>query len=177
MSTSPSRSGSHGRQARWLLFLLEPALGSRPVDQISPAELLAALRKVEARGHLETAQRMRSLARRVFRYAASTTRASADPASLRGALVAPVVTHHAAILDANGVGALLRAIAGYTGQPMTQLAPHVFVRPGELRQAEWTEIDLDAAVWKIAASKWKMRQPTPFPCRASRSKYYTPLRL
>ena len=125
-------------KARWLLSLLEPALGSRPVDQITPAELLAALRVVEKRGHLETARRMRSFASRVFRYAVATSRAAADPASaLRGALIAPLATHHAAILDAKGVGALLRAIEGYVGQPMTklalQLAPHVFVRPGELR--------------------------------------------
>jgi integrase len=155
-------------KARWLLSLLEPTLGSRPVDEISPAELLAALRKVEARGHLETARRMRSLASRVFRYAVSTTRASADPAmALRGALTAPVATHHAAILDPKGVGALMRAIDGYVGQPMTkfalQLAPHVFVRPGELRQAEWSEIDFNAKVWKITAAKMKMREPHVVP--------------
>lgn len=155
-------------KARWLLSLLEPALGSRPVDEISPVELLGALKKVEAKGHLETARRMRSFASRVFRYAVATARAKADPAAtLRGALVAPKVTHHAAILDAKGVGALLRAIDGYDGQPMTQLAlklaPHVFVRPGELRQAEWEEIDLEAGVWKIAASKMKMRQPHMVP--------------
>lgn len=155
-------------KARWLLSLLESALGSRPVDQISPLELLAALKKIEARGHLETARRMRSFASRVFRYAVSTARASADPAAaLRGALISPVATHHAAILDTNGVGALMRAIDGYDGQPMTQLAlklaPHVFVRPGELRQAEWTEIDLEKGIWKIAASKMKMRQPHVVP--------------
>lgn len=151
-------------KARWLLSLLEPALGARPIDEITPVELLAALKRIEAKGHLETARRMRSFASRVFRYAVATARASADPAAaLRGALVAPKVTHHSAILDAKGVGALLRAIDGYDGQPMTQLAlklaPHVFVRPGELRQAEWEEIDLETGVWKIAASKMKMRQP------------------
>jgi integrase len=155
-------------KARWLLSLLEPALGSRPIDEISPAELLAALKKVEARGHLETARRMRSFSSRVFRYAVATSRATADPAAaLRGALLAPNATHHAAILDTKGVGALLRAIDGYVGQPMTRLAlmlaPHVFVRPGELRQAEWTEIDMEAGVWKIAASKMKMRQPHMVP--------------
>ena len=155
-------------KARWLLSLLEPALGSRSVDEISPVELLGALKKIEAKGHLETARRMRSFASRVFRYAVATARAKADPAAtLRGALVAPKVTHHSAILEAKGVGALLRAIDGYDGQPMTQLAlklaPHVFVRPGELRQAEWEEIDLEAGVWKIAASKMKMRQPHMVP--------------
>jgi integrase len=155
-------------KARWLLSLLEPALGARPVDAISPVELLAALKTIEAKGHLETARRMRSFASRVFRYAVATARASTDPAmTLRGALVAPTVTHHSAILDARGVGALMRAIDGYNGQPMTQLAlklaPHVFVRPGELRQAEWEEIDLEAGVWKITASKMKMRQPHMVP--------------
>ncbi len=155
-------------KARWLLSLLEPALGSRPVDEIGPAELLAALKKVEARGHLETARRMRSFASRVFRYAVATTRASADPAAaLRGALITPTVTHHAAILDAKGAGALLRAIDGYEGQPMThlalKLAPHVFLRPGELRKAEWAEIDFENNVWKIPATKMKMRQPHIIP--------------
>ncbi len=155
-------------KARWLLSLLEPALGARPINEITPPELLAALKKVEARGHLETARRMRSFASRVFRYAVVTARASADPAAaLRGALVAPVATHHAAILDTKGVGALLRAIDGYDGQPMThfalQLAPHVFVRPGELRQAEWAEVDVEEKVWKIAATKMKMRQPHAVP--------------
>lgn len=156
------------RKARWLLSLLEPTLGLRPIDQITPVELLSALKTVESRGHLETARRMRSLASRVFRYAVATGRAVSDPAAaLRGALVAPKAKHHAAILDPVGVGALMRAIAGYEGQPMTQLAlrlaPHVFVRPGELRQAEWSEIDFDAAVWKIAASKMKMREPHVVP--------------
>lgn len=151
-------------KARWLLSLLEPSLGTRPVNEIGPVELLAALKKIEARGHLETARRMRSFASRVFRFAVATGRANSDPAAaLRGALVAPVVKHRAAILEPKAVGALLRAIDGYDGQPMTQLAlklaPYVFVRPGELRQAEWTEIDLDAGVWKIGASKMKMRQP------------------
>lgn len=155
-------------KAKWLLSLMEPALGTRPIEEISPVELLAALKKVEAKGHLETARRMRSFASRVFRYAVATARAKADPAAaLRGALVAPKVTHHSAILDAKGVGALLRAIDGYDGQPMTQLAlklaPHVFVRPGELRQAEWEEIDLEAGVWKISATKMKMRQPHMVP--------------
>lgn len=151
-------------KARWLLSLLEPSLGHRPVAAITPAELLAALRKVESKGHRETARRMRSFAGRVFRFAVATARATNDPAAaLRGALVAPVATHHAAILEPAKVGALLRAIDGFDGQPMTQLAlrlaPHVFVRPGELRQAEWAEFDFEAGIWRIDASKMKMRQP------------------
>jgi integrase len=144
------------------LTLLAPDLGNRPVADITPAQLLTTLRKVEAKGNLETARRMRSLASRVFRYAVATSRATSDPAALlRGALTAPVVTHHSAILKPQQVGGLLRAIDGYSGQPLTCLAlkltPHLFVRPGELRRAEWSEFDLDAAVWTIPAEKMKMR--------------------
>jgi integrase len=150
------------KKSRWLLTLLTPDLGARPVADITPAELLATLRKVEAKGNLETARRMRSLASRVFRYAVATSRATADPAGLlRGALTAPVVMHHSAILKPQQVGGLLRAIDDYSGQPLTCLAlkltPHLFVRPGELRRAEWNEFDLDAAIWTIPAEKMKMR--------------------
>jgi len=155
-------------KSRWLLSLFDAAMAERAIEDIRPGDLLSALKKVEARGHLETARRMRSLSSRVFRYAVATDRASADPSALlRGALVAPKANHHAAILDEKGVGALMRAIDGYDGQPMTQLAlrlaPHVFLRPGELRQAEWSEIDLETSVWKIAASKMKMRQAHAIP--------------
>lgn len=150
-------------KSRWLLSLLEPAIGNLAVDAITPADLLAPLRKVEQKGHLETARRMRSLAGRVFRYAVATSRAHNDPsAALRGALVAPVAKHHAALVDPKQVGGLLRAIDGFDGQPMTRLAlklaPLVYARPGELRAAEWSEFDLEAALWRITASKMKMRQ-------------------
>lgn len=152
------------KKTRWLLSLMESDLGKRPITEITPADLLEALQKVEAKGHLETARRMRSLAGRIFRYAVATSRATSDPSALlRGALVAPKVTHHSAILDPKGVGELLRAIDGYSGQPLTCLAlkltPHVFVRPGELRRAEWQEFDLEKAIWTIPADKMKMRDP------------------
>jgi integrase len=150
-------------KARWLLSLLEPELGKRPIAEIEPFELLAVLKKVEATGRLETAKRLLAFTGRVFRYAVATTRAKRDiAADLRGALVAPKVKNHAAIIEPAAVGALLRAIDGFDGQPVTiwalRLAPHVFVRPGELRQAEWSEIDLDAAVWRIPASRMKMKR-------------------
>jgi integrase len=162
------KSAKEGRAAvtigktRWLLSLMEADLGARPITDITPAELLASLQRIEAKGHLETARRMRSLAGRVFRYAVATSRANTDPSSLlRGALVAPKVTHHSAILEPKAVGELLRAIDGYQGQPLTCLAlkltPHVFVRPGELRRAEWPEFDLEKAIWTIPAEKMKMR--------------------
>lgn len=155
-------------KARWFLSLLEPALGSRSIAAIEAYELLTILKKVECAGHRETANRLRSFASRVFRYAVATARARTNPAAdLQGALTSPQLKHHAAIVDPKGVGGLLRAINGFQGQPATQLAlrlaPHVFVRPGELRRAEWAEIDLDAAVRRIPAAKMKMAREHVFP--------------
>lgn len=155
-------------KTRWLLAKLTPALGTRPVSQITPHELLAVLRVSEREGHRETARRLRSFASRVFRYAVATARASADPAHpLAGALAAPVAKHHAAITDSVAFGALLRSIDGYAGQPITRLAlrfsAHAFQRPGEIRQAEWSEIDFEAAVWTIPAARMKQRQPHRVP--------------
>ena len=156
------------KKTRWLLSLLESDLGVRPITEITPAELLAALQTVESKGHLETARRMRSLSGRIFRFAVATSRATADPSALlRGALVAPTVKHHSAILEPDKVGELLRAIDGFSGQPLThlalQLTPHVFVRPGELRRAEWSEFDLRKARWTISAEKMKMRRSHSVP--------------
>jgi integrase len=167
-SAKEGRAAVTIKKTRWLLSLLENDLGNRPITEITPADLLEALQKVESKGHLETARRMRSFAGRVFRYAVATSRATADPSNLlRGALVAPKVTHHSAILEPKAVGELLRAIDGYQGQPLTCLAlkltPHVFVRPGELRRAEWQEFDLEKAIWTIPAEKMKMRDPHVVP--------------
>lgn len=150
-------------KAKWLLSLLEPGIGSRPIADIEAFELLAILKKVEQSGRHETAKRLLAFSGRVFRYGVATTRARRNiAADLQGALMSPKVKHHAAIIDPKEVGALLRAIDGFEGQPTTrwalQLAPHVFVRPGELRQAEWSEIDLDAAVWRIPAVRMKMNR-------------------
>ncbi len=150
-------------KSRWLLSKLGTALGDRPIAEIEAYELLDALKRVEKAGRHETAVRMLSFSGRVFRYAISTTRAKRDVAAdLKGALIAPTVKHHAAILDPQELGGLLRAIDGYQGQPATiwalKLAPHVFTRPGELRQAEWVEFDLEAAVWRIPAIRMKMKR-------------------
>ena len=155
-------------KTRWLLAKLTPALGTRPVAEITPHELLAVLRVSERKGQRETARRLRSFASRVFRYAVATARATVDPAQpLLGALVSPVAKHHAAITDPVAFGGLLRAIEGYSGQPITLLAlrftPHVYQRPGEVRQAEWSEIDFNKAVWTIPAARMKMRQPHRVP--------------
>ncbi|WP_174278463.1 tyrosine-type recombinase/integrase [Sphingomonas bacterium] len=147
----------------WAREWLQPAIGHRPVDQVEPHELLAVLKKQEAQGNLETARRTRAFASRVFRYAVATARAKADPAGLLlGAVASPKPKNLSAIVDPQRIGELLRAIDGYTGQPATRLAlalsPHVFVRPGELRQAEWSEFDLEANVWRIPAARMKKRR-------------------
>ena len=144
-----------------LKSFLYPYVGRRPITSISARELLAALRRIEARGTHETAHRVRSLAGRVFRYAVATGRAQHDiAADLKDAL-APVATRNfASVTEPARFGELLRAIDGYSGQPITamalKLAPLVFVRPGELRGAEWSEFDLEGAEWRIPAVRMKM---------------------
>ncbi|WP_243311515.1 tyrosine-type recombinase/integrase [Fundidesulfovibrio agrisoli] len=140
-----------------------PFLGRRQIKEISASELLAVLRRVESRGAEETARRLRTLCGQVFRYAVATGRCERDPASdLRGALSKGKPKNFASITDPREVAALLRAIDGYSGTPETQaalkLAPLTFVRPGELRRAEWSEFDLEAAEWRIPAEKMKMRE-------------------
>jgi integrase len=139
-----------------------PWMGARPIGEITAPELLAALRRVENRGVVETAHRVMQNCSQVFRYAVATGRAQRDPTfDLRGALPPVRVNHFASITEPKAIGELLRAVNGYKGSFVTQcalrLAPVVFVRPGELRRAEWAEFDLDAAEWRIPASKMKMR--------------------
>ena len=139
------------------------SLGNRSITEIRPTDVLTVLRGVEQRGRHETARRLRSTISSVFRYAVATARAENDPTiALRGALTTPVVKPRAAVTDPKAFGALLRAIDGFDGQPATKAAfklmALLFPRPGELRAAEWTEFDLDAAVWTIPASRTKMRR-------------------
>ena len=139
-----------------------PHLGSAPIKEVAAPDLLAALRRIEARGAEETARRVRVLCGQVFRYAVATGRAHRDPSGdLRGALTPARPKNFAAITDPREVAGLLRAIDSYSGSLVVlcalRLAPLVFVRPGELRHAEWAEIDLDAAEWRIPAHKMKMR--------------------
>lgn len=155
-------------KARWLLDFAFPSLGDKKIGEIKTLELLEVLRAVEKPGRHESARRLRSVCGRVFRYAIATGRAEHDlTANLRDALITPTTKHHAAITEPEKVGQLLRAIDGFDGQEVTrlalQLAPYVFVRPGELRQAEWSEFDLDKAVWSIPAEKMKMRRPHRVP--------------
>ncbi len=147
-------------ESRVKSYLL-PYLGSRPVAAITAQELLGVLRRVEARGRNETAHRVRSLAGRILRFAVATGRATHDVAADLKDALAPVATRNfASVTDPVKAGELLRAIHGYSGQPITglalKLAPLVFVRPGELRGAEWTEFDLDNSLWRIPGARMKM---------------------
>lgn len=160
---------------RWILTeFLNPCIGSAPIATVGADDMLAALRAVESRGIHETAHRAKQLAGRVFRFAVATGRAKSDPTSaLRGALAPVKTTNRAALTDPAEVGALLRAIDSYQGQPGTmyalRLAPLVFVRPGELRAAEWAEFELDDAQWRIPAARMKMREQhiVPLPEQAA----------
>ncbi|MCB1689386.1 MAG: integrase arm-type DNA-binding domain-containing protein [Halioglobus sp.] len=143
---------------------LTPWLGNRPIADIGPQELLAALRRAENAGTLDSAHRARQIAGQVFRYAVVTGRAQHDPsASLKGALTPNRKTHHAAITDPAEVGKLLVAMDTFEGTTVVKAAllmsPLLFQRPGELRAMEWTEINRDARQWEIPAEKMKMRQP------------------
>jgi integrase len=162
------RAGPTVAKSRWILKRLAAPLKNRPISLIKPAEILDVLRRIEAKGNHETARRCRATISRVFRYAISTGRAESDPAAaLVGALVAPRVKHHAAITKPAKVGELLRAIDGLEGGLVVkcalQLMALCFPRPGELRQAEWTEIDLDQAIWVIPAERAKMRRAHKIP--------------
>ncbi|KUO54552.1 MAG: integrase [Sphingomonadales bacterium BRH_c3] len=151
------------RRCEYLISLLSGSIGKLPITDIDPIDVLEAVRRIERQGKHESARRTMQLAGAVFRYGVATARLRSDPTrDLRGALIVPTVTHYGAIIDPDRVGELLRAINGYEGQPITrlamQLAPHVFVRPGELRHAEWQEFDLEEALWTIPAGKTKMRK-------------------
>jgi len=139
------------------------AFGREAVGDVTPPMILATLRLIESKGAHETAHRCRSLCGRIFRYAIATSRAERDPSvDLRGVLAPVVHTPRAAVMDSERIGDLLRVIDGYVGHfpPLyaLRLASLVFTRRGELRCAEWAEIDLDAAEWVIPARHMKMRQ-------------------
>jgi integrase len=152
-------------KAVWTLeTLVFPHLGSYPIHKITAGDVLKVLKRIEGRGLGETAHRTRQRISQVCRYAVVTERATHDvTSSLRGALAPVVITNHAAITEPARIGELLRSIEGYKGQAVTwcalRIAPLVFVRPGELRHAEWSEFELegDEPQWRIPAAKMKMR--------------------
>jgi integrase len=141
-----------------------PWIGSRPIKDIKAPELLTVLRRVESRGVLEGAHRIRGLCSQIFRYAISTGRAERNPAQdLIGSLPPAKEKHLAAITEPKKVRELLKALDGYSGSYVVklalQLSPLVFVRPGELRHMEWEEVNFDEALWSIPPEKMKMREP------------------
>lgn len=145
----------------WLTKDVFPHIGQLPITAITPRDVLDVARKMEKRGAIDSAMRVKQVCGQVFRFAVAEGSAERDvTADLRGALVKQPTQHLAAITDPNKVGELLRAIHGYSGHPATvaalKLAPLLFVRPGELRHAEWSEIDLEAAEWRIPGAKMKM---------------------
>jgi len=158
-------SASHAKTTlRRLELDAFPVIGKRPIGEIKAPGLLAMLQRIESRGALETAHRVRTVCSQIFRYAVVTGRADRDPAAdLKGALPPYKKSHLAAITEPLKVADLLKAIDGYQGSFVVkcamQLAPLVFVRPGELRKAEWSEFDLDAAEWNIPAERMKMKEP------------------
>jgi integrase len=156
---SPAHAANVIRRLECDIF---PALGSHPVSEISAPALLEVLRKMEHRGAVDTANRVRAMVGQVFRYAIATGRAERDPsADLRGAMKKSKTEHYPTILDPVKIGGLLRAIDGYSGTLKVRCAlallPYLFVRPGMLRNAEWSELDLEASEWSIPAEKMKGR--------------------
>lgn len=160
---SPKWSASHGEKIiRRLEKDVFPWIGKGPIAEIMAPELLSVLRRIEGRGAIETAHRAFQNCGQIFRYAVATGRAARDPSGdLRGALPPAKEKHYASITDPKAISELLKAIEGYQGSYITKcalkLAPLVFVRPGELRHAGWSEIDLDAREWRIPAHKMKMK--------------------
>ncbi|WP_340693299.1 integrase arm-type DNA-binding domain-containing protein [Hyphomonas sp.] len=148
---------------RWFIGMAKSAFGTQPIAEITAADILAPLRKVESKGHYETARRLRSTIGQVFRYAIATARTQYDPTyGLRGALISPSVTHRAAIIDRDGFAKLVKDVWVYNGTVPTATALRLMVllypRPGELRWARWREFDLEAGCWTIPAERMKMRK-------------------
>ncbi|TSA15035.1 MAG: DUF4102 domain-containing protein [Comamonadaceae bacterium] len=161
-SASERMASTHGKVTTWLEKDVFPFIGKKPISSIGPRDVLSALRHMEGRGALDSVQRVKQICGQVFRYAVAIGSAERDVTQdLKGALAKPKAGHFAAITEPKQVGNLLRSIFSYTGHPYTvaalKLSPLVFVRPGELRTAEWAEIDLDAAEWRIPGSKMKMK--------------------
>ena len=154
-----------------LHLIAKRAFPDRSITSITAPEILTELRKLEGQGHLETAARLRASISEVFRYAIATGRAETDPTpGLKGAIASPVVTHQPSIIEPKAFGGLLRAIDGYQGEITTKIALKLlaltFVRPGELRKAEWSEFDFDRKIWTVTADHTKKRREHLVPLSA-----------
>ena len=161
-SAGDRMASTHGKITTWLEKDVFPFIGKMPISTIGPRDVLGALRVMESRGALDSVQRVKQVCGQVFRYAVACGSAERDVTQdLRGALTKAAPSNFAAITEPKQVGDLLRSIFNYSGHPCTvaalKLSPLVFVRPGELRAAEWAEIDLDAAEWRIPGVKMKMK--------------------
>lgn len=162
--TKASRATStQAKNTAWLEGNVFPVIGPLPISTIKPKDVLSALRRIEARGAIESAHKIKQLCGQIFRFAVASGLAARDvTVDLRGALSAVPEAHYPAITDPAQTAKLLRAIDAYNGHAYAtfalKLAPLVFVRPGELRTAEWSEIDLNAAEWRIPGAKMKMGQ-------------------
>ena len=162
---TPTWSDGHAKTTiRRLERDVFPWMGAKPIADIKAPELLAVLRRVESRGAQETAHRVKTICGQVFRYAVATGRAERDPSGdLKGALPPVKKSHLAAITEPAKVAELLRAMDGYQGsfivKSALRLSPLVFVRPGELRQAEWAEVNFETAEWNIPAVRMKIKEP------------------
>ena len=155
-------ASTHGKVTTWLEKDVFPFIGKMPISTMGPRDVLGALRHMEGRGALDSVQRVKQICGQVFRYAVASGSAERDVTQdLKGALAKHAADNFAAITEPKQAGELMRSIFDYTGHPYTvaalKLSPLVFVRPGELRTAEWAEIDLDAAEWRIPGSKMKMK--------------------
>jgi len=137
-------------------------IGHRPIKGIKSSDIINVLRIIESRGAIETAHRIKIVCSQIFRYARACDKADTDPTvDVSGFILPAKVKHRAAIIEPDGIAGLLRSIDGYEGTFIVkcalQLAPLFFVRPGELRHAEWAEIDFESALWSIPAERMKMR--------------------
>lgn len=175
-------------KSEYYISRLGPAFARLPISSITAPEILAVLRRIEATGNYETARRVLQLSSRVFRYAMATARLTSDPSrDLRGALTAPTPKHYGAIVEPKKVGELLRAIHGYEGHLLTklamQLSAYVFVRPGELRKAEWAEVDRRLYLDHLRPKDENAQSshPAPVPasgrCSAGRPRHHGSVRL
>ena len=161
--TAATRSpNTQNKITSWLEKDVIPFIGKMPMSAIGPRDVLAALKKMEARGALDSAQRVKQVTGQVFRYAVAIGAAERDVTQdLNGSLAKATPRHYAAITEPKQLGELLRSIHDYKGHPYTvaalKLSPLVFVRPGELRTMEWRELDFETAEWRIPGSKMKMK--------------------
>ena len=161
-SAAERMASTHAKVTTWLEKDVFPYIGKMPISAIGPRDVLAALRHMEGRGALDSVQRVKQICGQVFRYAVATGTAERDVTQdLKGALAKAVPGNFAAVTEPKQAGVLLLSIFAYEGSAITvaalKLSPLVFVRPGELRTAEWVEIDLESAEWRIPAIKMKMK--------------------